>query len=179
MYDRHRSMFEDGSSFYAMSEAAARMLRDPDIGRAYRVIDALDEFEKNQNQLLSSITQNVSATPSVKWVIASRKVLTIVNQLGRAEPDLQLHLDLTNNQEDMAIAVEYYIDSKVGTLQALSDDGEKREEVKITMREKAADTFLWVALVIQQLEKANKLDVLFVLKIIPFGLEGVYGKMIR
>lgn len=178
IYDRHKSIFEDGSSFFALSEVAARILRDPNIGRAYIVIDALDECETNQDQLLSFIAQNVSASPSVKWIVSSRKVPTIVNKLGRAEPSKQLHLDLTDNQDDMASAVGYYIETKVATLEALSDDEEKRDEVQNTMREKAAHTFLWAALVIQELEKANEWDVLFVLNSLPSGLEGLYGKMI-
>lgn len=178
MYDRHKSIFEDGSSFFALSEVAARILRDPELGRTFIVLDALDECETNQDQLLSFIAQNVSASASVKWIVSSRKVPNIVNQLGQIESDRQLHLDLTDNQEDMASAVKFYIDTKVATLQALSDDEQKREEVKNTMREKAAHTFLWAALVIQELEKANEWDVQLVLDSLPSGLEGLYGKMI-
>ncbi|CAI7650785.1 unnamed protein product [Penicillium pancosmium] len=178
IYDRHKSIFEDGSSFFALSEIAIRILHDPKLGKTYVILDALDECETSQDQLLSFIAQNVSASPSVKWIVSSRKVPAIVNKLGRIRSDMQLLLDLTENQEDMASAVEYYIDTKVATLEALGDDEEKREEVKTTMREKAAHTFLWAALVIQELEKVDEWDVLYVLNSLPSGLEGLYGKMI-
>jgi hypothetical protein len=181
-YDRHKGVFQDGSSFFALSHIAGRMLRDPKIGRAFIVIDALDECETSQDRLLKFIAVNISASPSVKWIVSSRNVPTIIDQfdqLGQKRPELRIHLDLVDNPDEVSQAVNAYIDSRIEKLQVLRDSQHLRAQVRDIMRDKAADTFLWVALVAKELERVWEWDVLEVLANIPSGLEGVYDRMMR
>ncbi|KAJ5368806.1 uncharacterized protein N7496_008566 [Penicillium cataractarum] len=178
-YDRHKGIFQDGSSFIALSDIAARMLRDPGLGRAFIVIDALDECETSQDQLLNFIAENISVSPSIKWIVSSRNVLSIIDQLGQTSSELQIHLDLADNPDELIQAVNAYIDSRIEKLQVLRSSHQLKAQVRDVMREKAANTFLWVALVAKELEKVRKWNVLKVLDNIPSGLEGLYDRMMR
>ncbi|CEJ60880.1 hypothetical protein PMG11_09434 [Penicillium brasilianum] len=47
IYDCHKGVFQDRSSFFALPDIAGGMLEDPKLGRAFIVIDALDERNKS------------------------------------------------------------------------------------------------------------------------------------
>lgn len=176
-YDRHKSMFQDGSSFFALSEVASRMLRHPELGRVYILLDALDECETNRNQLLDFITQNLDVSTSVKWIVSTRKVPAIIDRLSQFNLNIQLHLDLADNTEDVSLAVNAYIIAKVASLPALRENNQQILHVQTVMHEKAANTFLWVALVFQELETAEEWDILDIIDSIPSGLEDLYARM--
>ncbi|KAJ5115924.1 hypothetical protein N7456_000272 [Penicillium angulare] len=176
-YDRHKSMFQDGSSFFALSEVASHMLRDPEIGRIYIIIDALDECETNRNQILDFISQNLDVSPSVKWIVSTRKVPAIIDRLGQFNLNIQLHLDLADNTEDVSLAVNAYIIVKVASLPALRENNQQILHVQTVMHEKAANTFLWAALVFQELETAEEWDIFDIIDSIPSGLEDLYARM--
>lgn len=191
IYDCHKGVFQDRNSFFSLSDTAGGILRDPKLGRAFIVIDALDECETSQDQLLKFIAMNISASPSVKWIVSSRNVPAIIDQfnqfnqsnqsdqLDQKSPELLIHLDLRDNPDEVSQAVNAYIDSRIKKLQVLRDCQRLRAQVRDIMRDKAADTFLWVALVAKELEKVGKWDVIKVLESNPSGLRGVYDRMIR
>ncbi|GLI80680.1 hypothetical protein PoHVEF18_009037 [Penicillium ochrochloron] len=137
-YDCHKGIFQDGSSFFALSDIAGCMLRDPKLGRAFIVIDALDECEASQDQLLNFIAQNISVSRSVKWIVSSRNVLTIIDRLGQAGPEAQLHFDLADNPSEVFQAVNAYIDDRIAKIQDLRTSPELKKHVRDVMREKAA-----------------------------------------
>lgn len=47
------------------------------------------------------------------------------------------------------------------------------------LRQKAAGAFLWVALVVEELEQVESWDVLEVLEEMPTGLEELYARMMK
>lgn len=177
-YDNAGSkLFEDMNAFFTLSEVLEDMLRDQSLSRAYIVIDALDECEKDQKQLLNLIARNTSASPRVKWIVASRNRPEIEQELKLDNSGMRLSLELTQNAEQVAHAVNAYIDFKISKLPSLDDNDKIR--VRDIMCQKANGTFLWVALVIQELEKVKSWHVLKVVEEMPIGLEELYTQMIE
>ncbi|EXM12786.1 hypothetical protein FOTG_18735 [Fusarium oxysporum f. sp. vasinfectum 25433] len=177
-YDHQRGLFQDKNAFVALSEMFEAMLRDPKLARAYIVIDALDECETNRKQLLNLIARNISASPLIKWIVSSRNVPEIVDELCLGK-EMQLRLELADNAKQVSRAVNAYIDTKISNLRSVQDDAEQRDRVRDIMRQKATGTFLWVALVVQELENVESWDVLGVLEELPPGLDGLYGRMMN
>ncbi|UNI22807.1 hypothetical protein JDV02_008661 [Purpureocillium takamizusanense] len=171
-------LFSDGNAFFALSDVLRGMLQDSSLARTYVVIDALDECETGLQQLLKLIVQNASAS-RVKWIVSSRNRPDIEQQLKLDGSQTRLELELKANAEHVSLAVGSYIDERVSRLVSLQDDDELRHKVAEVLRRKADGTFLWVALVIQELQKVASWDVLDVLREMPSGLEELYGRMIK
>ncbi|RYP45027.1 hypothetical protein DL768_008577 [Monosporascus sp. mg162] len=152
-YDNARSkLFKDANAFFTLSEVLEDMLRDASLSRAYIVIDALDECGMGDEhgtdlpRLLKFIVQNSSVSPRVKWIVSSRNRPDIEQQLKLDNSGMKLSLELTQNAEQVAHAVNTYIDFKISNLPSL-DDNEHRVQVRDIMRQKANGIFLWVAIV--------------------------------
>ncbi|PWI64374.1 hypothetical protein PCL_10512, partial [Purpureocillium lilacinum] len=171
-------LFEGVNAFFALSDILSGMLKDPSLARAYLVIDALDECETDLQRLLKLIVQNTSAT-GVKWIVSSRNRHDIEQQLKLDDSQARLSLELKANAEHVSHAVGVYIDDRVSQLQSLQDDDGLRHKAADILRQKADGTFLWVALVVQELQKVASYDVLVVLKEMPSGLEELYGRMMK
>ncbi|KAJ2971141.1 hypothetical protein NUW58_g9501 [Xylaria curta] len=179
-YDNsHSKLFEDANAFFTLSEVLEDMLRDASLSRAYIVIDALDECGTGLPRLLKFIVQNSSISPRVKWIVSSRNRPDIKQQLKLDNSGMKLSLELTQNAEQVAHAVNAYIDFKISRLLLLDDNDKVR--VRDTMRKKANGIFLWVALVIQELEKPDveSWHVLQIVEEVPAGLEELYALMMN
>lgn len=171
-------LFEDTNAFVALSKILIGMLRDPTLAMAYIIIDALDECETGLQQLLKLVIENTSAS-HVKWIVSSRNRYDIEQQLKLEYSQTNLSLQLEANTEYVSHAVGVYIDDRVSHLKSLQDDDGPRDQVRHILRQKAADTFLWVALVVQELRTVPSWDVLDVLEEIPTGLEELYDRMMK
>ncbi|RYP44076.1 hypothetical protein DL768_009421 [Monosporascus sp. mg162] len=179
-YNTASSMpFEGAMAFSSLSKVLQDMLRDESLTRAYVIIDALDECEKNLPQLLKFIVDNSSASSCVKWIVSSRNRPEIEQQLKLDNSGIKLNLELTQNAEQVAHAVNAYIDFKISQVQSLQDDNGKRNQVRDIMRQKASGTFLWVAFVAQELQTANSWDTLQMVEEVPTGLEELYDRMMN
>lgn len=177
-YDKSgQKLFDDENAFFALSGVLVDMLHDDSLSKAYIVIDALDECEKGLEQLLKFIVNNSSALPHIKWVISSRNRHDIERQLRLRDSGMKLSLELMGNAEEVSRAVNAYIDFKLHEVSSLQDNSKLKTQVGNIMRQKASGTFLWVALVIQQLENAERWDVLKVLEGLPPDLNGIYDRM--
>lgn len=139
------------------------------------MIDALDECTTDLSQLLCFITEPRSASIKVKWIVSSRNNYDIVRQLFLDDPRTRLSLEL--NAEHVTQAIDTFIDYKVSKLFPLKRNEALRDEVRLEMRQKADGTFLWVALVAQELEKVKSWNVSEVVKEKPSGLLSLYREM--
>ncbi|KAI1357159.1 NACHT domain-containing protein [Xylaria arbuscula] len=176
-YDTTRSkLFEGTNVFFSLSKVLEDMLREASLSRAYIVIDALDECEKELPQLLKFIAENSSASSCVKWIVSSRNRPEIEQQLKLDDSGIKLSLELTQNAEQVAYAVNAYIDVKISKLPLNDDD---KVLVRDTMHQKANGTFLWVALVVHKLENVKSWHVLQVVEELPAGLKELYARMIK
>ena len=173
-----RKLFEDSSAFYSLSDVFRQMVQDPKLTAAYLVVDALDECEVGLPQLLDLITWTVSAQSTcVKWIVSSRNRYDIEQWLGLDDSHTRLSLEL--NADHISHAVDVYIDHKVSQLVSLRNDKALQEQVRDQMHQKSDGTFLWVALVFEELRGALRRNLSQVLNRIPKGLTPLYDRMIK
>ena len=101
-------------------------------------------------QLLDLITWTVSAQPTcVKWIVSSRNRYDIEQWLGLDDPHTRLSLEL--NADHISHAVDVYVDYKVSQLVSLRNDKVLQDQVRDQMHQRSDGTFLWVALVFEEL----------------------------
>ncbi|KAF1938445.1 HET-domain-containing protein, partial [Clathrospora elynae] len=178
-YDRAgKTLFEDANAWVALTEIFLDVLQDPSLSTTYLIIDALDECVTDRMKLLEFVAKQSSASDRVKWVVSSRNWPEIEAQLERAGHKVRLSLEL--NAESVAAAVEVFIQQKVDQLaQEKQYKAETRHAVLQHLRSNANDTFLWIALVCQDLKTTPKWNVLKKLASFPPGLNSLYKRMIN
>ena len=170
--------FEGVNAWFALSEIFENILQDPSLKSTYLIVDALDECVTNLLQLLNLIVQKSSISSHVKWIVSSRNWPTIEERLKTAGQKVRLSLEL--NADSVSAAVSTYIRHKVLQLAQLKDyDNKTKSDVQDHLSLNAKDTFLWVALVCQNLEKSSRLNTLAMLNTFPPGLDPLYERMIR
>jgi hypothetical protein len=173
-----KSMFEDANAWVVLTEIFANVLRDPSLSTAYLIIDALDECVTNLPKLLEFVAKQSSTSNRVKWIVSSRNWPDIEAQLERAGNKVRLSLEL--NATSVAAAVAVFIQRKVDHLaQEKQYKAEIQQAVLEHLTSYASDTFLWVALVCQELERTEKWNVLGKLASFPPGLDSLYERMMN
>jgi hypothetical protein len=171
-----KTLFEDANAWVALSEIFTNILQDASLNNTFLIIDALDECVTDLPKLLDFIRENSSVSSRIKWLVSSRN-----------EPDIEGRLKLYNEQrlsleleaKQVSHAVEVFINYKVSQLTKIEDNSTLQEQVRNQIQEKADGTFLWVALVFQELEMVESWDVLRVLKEMPKDLQELYDRMMR
>ena len=178
MYDgAGRQLFEGPNAMYALRTILSDILKDESLGKVCLMVDALDECDTKVHELLDWIIREDSGlSPKIKWLTTSRNVPTFTERLGRNH---QLHTSLELNSQHVARAVASFIEYKVKELTDLkSYASELQILVRECLREKAEDTFLWVALVCKELRKVRQQKVKSLLEMIPPGLIPLYERML-
>jgi hypothetical protein len=94
---------------------------------------------------LDLIVRTVASSSRVNWLVSSRNEGYIEQKLKSVSDQAKLSLELKQNAEQVARAVDTYIDHKLSSLESLEED-DLREQVRDKLRRKANGTFLWVAL---------------------------------
>jgi hypothetical protein len=168
------------NAFYALWRVLSNMVNDlvnSSSVPVFLMIDALDECDAGSlKDLLRIITKESPGSPStVKWLLASRYDSNIVVDLQHQQSRLKI---LELNQSPMANAVHAYIDSKVGSLSRNRGyDRELRDTVKAHLLANSEGTFLWVALVCEELEGTELWETKQMLYEFPSGLNPLYDRM--
>ncbi|KAK4108026.1 hypothetical protein N656DRAFT_784549 [Canariomyces notabilis] len=171
-----KALFEDANRWVALSEIFKNILQDPSLEGAYLVIDALDECISGRRELLKFIVEMTSTVPHVKWIVSSRNWPDIEESLEAAEQKTRLSLEL--NEESVSSAVSIYIQHKVDELAQLKGyDDKTQHAVQVHLTRNAKNTFLWVALVCQELRKYSRSRVLTKLNTFPPDLGSLYHRM--
>ncbi|KIM93071.1 hypothetical protein OIDMADRAFT_184872 [Oidiodendron maius Zn] len=171
-----KALFEDTNAWTALCEIFTNILRDPDLHNTYLIIDALDECETDLPKLLDFIVQQYPASSRVKWIVSSRNWPGIEEPLERAGHKIRLCLEL--NPKSISAAVSTYIEHK--TLQLADQknyDNRTRIAVLQHLVSNANDTFLWVALVYENLKNVPRWKTLTKLDEFPPGLNSLYRRM--
>jgi hypothetical protein len=177
-----KALFEDANAWVALTEIFADVLQDSQLRTSqlrttYLIIDALDECVTDRAKLLDFIAKQSSASNCAKWIVASRNWLDIEGQLELAECKTRLSLEL--NAESVAAAVKVFIQQKVDQL---AQEKRYKPEIKDAVLQhlmlNANNTFLWVALVCQNLRGTLKWNVLQKLVSFPPGLGSLYVRML-
>jgi archaellum biogenesis ATPase FlaH len=173
-----KNMFEDANAWVALAEIFADVLRDSSLTTTYLIVDALDECVTDRPKLLDFIAKQSSVSSRVNWIVSSRNWPDIEAQLERAGHKGRISLEL--NAESVAGAVAVFIQLKVDQLAREKQyKAEVRDAVLQHLTTNANDTFLWVALVCQELQKTANRHVLRKLAVFPPGLDDLYKRMMH
>jgi hypothetical protein len=171
-----KTMFEDANAWVVLTEIFTNVLQDPSLNTTYLVVDALDECVTDMLKLLDFIVKKSSVASRVKWIVSSRNWPDIEEQLKQAGQGLSLEL----NAKSVSTAVSIFIKQKVSQLAQQKDYDERTQEmVQEHLALNANDTFLWVALVFQNLEGIPRRNVLKRLNAFPPGLSSLYERMMQ
>jgi hypothetical protein len=173
-----KTLFEDANAWVAVAEIFTDVLRDPSLNKTYLIIDALDECISDLPKLLDFVAQKSSTSSRIRWIVSSRKWPYIEERLEQAGYKVRLSLEL--NAQSISIAVGIFIKQKVTQLARRKKYDEKIQDAVLEhLVSNANDTFLWVALVCQNLEKIPRWNVLKRLNTYPPGLDSLYERMMR
>jgi len=177
-YDqRNKEPFKNVNVWFALFKIFTNILQDLSLKRTYLIVDALDECVTNLLQLLNLIVQKSSISFHVKWIVSSHNWLIIEKQLKTAEQKVRLSLEL--NAESVFTAVSTYIQHKVLQLTQLKNyDNKTKSDIQDHLSLNMKDTFLWVALICQNLEKSSQLNTLTMLNTFSPELDSLYKWMI-
>ncbi len=141
------------------------------------IINALDECMRGMPQLLHWIDENASTSADVRWIVSSRNMHEIEQQLRLDGSRTRLSLEL--NPWHVRQAIQAYIKHEVARLVCLNDDEQRRHEVRDTLCRKADGTFLWVALIVKELQHTRPWRVESTLERMPSGLTPLYKQMLE
>ncbi|KAK2877297.1 hypothetical protein FQN49_001248 [Arthroderma sp. PD_2] len=176
--DAGKALFEDFNAWIALSDIFTDILQDPRLPNIFLKIDALDECTDSPLLLLKFVTRTLSITSRIKWLISSRNLPSIEEYLEATPQKVRLCLEL--NEKSISTAVRRYIRFKVDQLaQERKYDDELQRTVQWYMSSNAADTFLWVSSVLQQLSNTSKRRVREKLTVTSFppDLDSLYQRM--
>ncbi|KAJ5689905.1 hypothetical protein N7462_004297 [Penicillium macrosclerotiorum] len=178
-YDKFgERLFEGPNAFFALRSIFVNILQDPALAMVYVLVDAIDECSTGLDKFLNLVVQGTSGLPSrVKWILTSRHRPDIAQMLGQTA--VQHRIDLEENQNPIAEAVTTFIEYKMNLLsQDRFYDLDLRNHVGQILREKAGNTFLWVALVCHELASAESWEAEAIVEELPSGLEPLYDHML-
>jgi hypothetical protein len=178
-YDRAgKALFEDANAWVVLSEILTNILQDPRLNAASLIIDALDECVADLPKLLDFIIQTSSVSSRVKWIVSSRNWPSIEKDLDAATQKLRLCLEL--NENSVSAAVASYIYFKVDLLAKRNIyANDTRDAVQHYLSLNANGTFLWVALICQELSSVSGWKAQEKLTMFPPGLDALYRRMIE
>ena len=179
-YDKTgKALFEDRNAWNALSKILKDILRDPTLKSTHLIIDALDECATGLDALLEflvSLTE--SAYSHVKLIVSSRNWVEIEERLSTTSSEIS-SISLENNRGSISEAVNKFVLNKVDHLTKVKRySDETRDAICRHLSLNSQNTFLWVALVCQSLEKTMKRHALQKLKAFPPGLDALYYRML-
>ncbi|PHH55862.1 putative WD repeat-containing protein alr3466 [Ceratocystis fimbriata CBS 114723] len=175
-YDYKKDFLDTESAWHDLCEILTNMLNDPSVGTTILILDALDECTEDLQRLLDFITKPSPA----KWIVSSRNWPDIETELSSGDQGFTIHLEL--NRDSVSKAVESYINFKVQKLaEHKRYDQAMKDAVLKHLTTHADGTFLWVALVCQELSdmRTRKRHTPRTLKEFPPGLSPLYGRMLE
>ncbi|UKZ96625.1 uncharacterized protein TrAFT101_011403 [Trichoderma asperellum] len=169
-YSGH-SLFTDSNAYFALCDVFEGMLKDSRLSRAYLIIDALDECSEDLNNLMQLISTSISVCKKVKWLVTSRPEVELNNPILAGA---LVELDAQSLEDP----VNAYINHKLSALRNRRGYSEDiLAKISSEIRQRAANIFLWVALVFKQLDGVHGWDAIETIEGIPAGLSELYDHM--
>ncbi|KAJ5348572.1 uncharacterized protein N7506_001825 [Penicillium brevicompactum] len=173
-----KQLFEGVNAWHALSRIFTDILKDPLLQSTYLIIDGLDECTHNLPLLLDLVSETSSANPNVKWIVSSRNWTIIEESLDNVDQKVRLCLELNENLISEAVMI--YIHYKVQILAELKKfDAELLAAVRCHLLSNALGTFLWVALVCEELKKGKSRNAHKLVTAFPAGLNPLYERMLE
>jgi hypothetical protein len=176
--DSGPDLFKDRNAFYALSEAFQSMLKDPRLSPVYFAVDALDECDQTKpglEELIQLISTSFTLSDKVKWLVSSRPVVGVHAKLKNQDTSRTL---VELDAQSLEGPVNAYIDHKLSTLKEKDGyDEDTLAKVSNEIRQRAMNTFLWVALVFKELDSVDGSYAVEIIEMIPPGLSELYDHM--
>jgi hypothetical protein len=173
-----KTLFEDANAWVVLSEIFINILQDSSLDYVYLIVDALDECVADLPKLLEFIVQTSSISHHIKWIVSSRNWPNIEKALDTATQKLRLCLEL--NEKSISAAVATFIQLKVNWLATRNKySNDTREAIQQHLTLNANGTFLWVALICQELSNIPRWEALQQLTEFPPGLDALYQRMLN
>ncbi|KAL2826365.1 WD40-repeat-containing domain protein [Aspergillus pseudoustus] len=178
-YDIDPKLFESGNVFYSLSVIFDKMVQSFKKATIYLLVDALDECELDLPELLQFIIAAKSTSSvQVKWLVSSRNRDDIEQALEFNDSKGKLSLEL--NASRISDAVAAYINYRVSRLTSLQRNEILFRMVKEQLLRKSDGTFLWVALMVQEMQKCRRSAAMVeLLEETPRGLIPLYDRMLQ
>ncbi|KAL2888322.1 Vegetative incompatibility protein HET-E-1 [Ceratocystis lukuohia] len=169
-----KDAFNNDNSWHELCEILNGMLNDRTMKNAILIVDALDECAVDLQRLLSLI---VKPSPA-QWIVSSRNWPIIEEELDDEQQTVKIHFE--ENERSVSSAVGLYIQCKVDQLaEKKKYSDETKADVLSHLIANANGTFLWVALVCEQLANGKKRHVKNTLVSLLPGLDPLYQRMLR
>ncbi|RYP09139.1 hypothetical protein DL764_001466 [Monosporascus ibericus] len=173
-------LFRDRNAFYALSEVFQDMLKDPLLLPVYFAVDALDECAMQRSDLIHLISTSLTLSQKVKWLLSSRPEVNLLAELkdpGTHSSDASNTL-IELDAQRLVDPVNAYIDHKLKVLQRTKGYNDSiLAEVSCEIRQRAENTFLWVALAFKVLGTVHGRYAVKRIRDMPPGLSGLYDHM--
>ncbi|KAF7552936.1 hypothetical protein G7Z17_g3962 [Cylindrodendrum hubeiense] len=178
-FDKHKEnhLFENFSALWRIFQD---MLQDEHVGEVFILIDALDECDKSTRKaLLLGIRDLFSTTRkftgNVKFLVTCRpEISDIKYELDGVGVSLRL------DSSEVNIDLFEYIKLKVEDLARRNGyPGILEANVKEALETQAGGSFLWVSLMIKELESKLAYEVAGKLKDLPRGLDETYIRILE
>lgn len=167
-------------SLSALWRIVEGILRDERAGEVFIHIDAVDECDKSmRSELLICIRELFRRSPKAqagkfKFSITSRPEEDIMEELSDVSTRLLMNSTIVNDD------LSKYIDLEVDRLAKRKKyTPELRIMVKDALKNEAEGTFLWISLMVADLEREPKYNVKHKLKGLPKGLYETYTRFER
>lgn len=168
------TLFTDTNALVAMSRVFTNMLKDKGVRPVYFIVDALDECDQGLENLRKLISTSLTLSDKVRWLVSSRPEVDVLSNLKN--PHISRIIDLDG--QSLERPVNAYIDHKLSTLKGREGyDADTLAMISIKIRQRAMNTFLWVALVFNELDLVEGWDALGIIEKIPPSLSKLYDYM--
>ncbi|KAJ5641398.1 PfsNACHTand Ankyrin domain protein [Penicillium lividum] len=165
------------TSFDDLWDIFMTMLADENTGRKYCIIDALDECDRESQEILLQQLEETfncpNLSPNVRILVTSRPYPEIRESL-QIFPNFDL-ASFPQRQKDMDIFVE----EKVNHLAQRKRYTHKvKAQVRRILQDKAEGTFLWIGLACGELKEVSSNSVVRTLQNIPKGLTLLFQQLL-
>ncbi|KAL5344830.1 hypothetical protein ACLOAV_010227 [Pseudogymnoascus australis] len=168
------ALFTDRNALVAMSRVFTNMLEDEGARPVYFIVDALDECDQGLENLRKLISTSLTLSDKVRWLVSSRPEVDVVSKLKN--PHISRIIDL--DAQSLERPVNAYINHKLYTLKGREGyDADTLAVISVEIRQRAMNTFLWVALVFNELDSVDGWDAVGIIEKIPPGLSKLYDHM--
>lgn len=153
-----------GKQLFKNFDALCRILRstlsDLHIDELYLLVDALDECEKEEQDDILKFLQGVSTSGySAKIIVTSRPITEImeIDRLIKSCKDLlseMIRVDSGAINIDLADFIDCAVNKLPGTFSPST-----RSKIRDALTERAGGTFLWASLVLKDISKVKRVEV--------------------
>ncbi|KAI0886271.1 uncharacterized protein GGS22DRAFT_187509 [Annulohypoxylon maeteangense] len=173
--ERGAELFKSFDALWTIFMAAAA---DQSTGRKYCIIDALDECDRDSQEVLLHQIQETFQSRDITLDI--RILIT-----SRPYPEIRQYLKGFTNKDFASFPetkkdIDRCIEEKVATLAERKEYTNKvKERVRQILADKAEGTFLWIGLACEELRDTPSKDAVQILTEIPKGLHSLYDRLIK